>query len=109
MRKEIRNGLTAIALGTVTALGLGAVENQAGQATESKFSQAVQVPSQNNELNELQKVGVTFLGAAWIAGVAALGYRLSDGAKEKEKYVFLIFAPAGNFVGTSLLLAEMWR
>lgn len=57
-----------------------------------------------------EKTAVTFLISTEVLAVSLFGYRMSDGAKIPwEEYGWKYGLPSSNFVGASMLLAEMWR
>jgi hypothetical protein len=118
MKKELlRNGLAAIALGAAAAIGVRSTESEIVNSADFQPQIATniiiptdQLIKESNELDDFQKVGITFLISSEILGVTLLGYRFSDGAKNRaEKYGWLLGVPSTNLVGAIILLSEMWR
>jgi len=118
MKKELlRNGLAAVVLGTAAAIGIHSTESQIVEAADFQpqitANMAIltdQLIKESNELDNLQKVGITFLISSEILGVTLLGYRFSDGAKTRaEKYGWLVGVPTTNLIGATILLSEMWQ
>lgn len=71
------------------------------------------LPAESNSmldnLSDAEKVGVTFLVSAEILAVTLVGYRFSDGVKNRvEKYGWKIALPVINFTGAAILLGQMW-